>query len=48
VNVREVPAYRTELTPFGGVGDPRLAVREGVREAMRALSTSKLYTPPWG
>jgi phosphonoacetaldehyde dehydrogenase len=47
VNVREVPGYRTELTPFGGVGDSGLGVKEGVREAMRALSTVKLYTLPW-
>jgi aldehyde dehydrogenase (NAD+) len=47
VNVREVPGYRTELTPFGGVGDSGLGVKEGVREAMRALSFVKLYTLPW-
>ncbi|MBV9466800.1 MAG: aldehyde dehydrogenase family protein, partial [Solirubrobacterales bacterium] len=33
VNVREVPGWRTELTPFGGVGDSGLGVKEGVREA---------------
>ena len=48
VNVREVPGYRTELTPFGGVGDSGLGVKEGVREAMRAMSFTKLYTLPWG
>lgn len=47
VNVREVPGYRTELTPFGGVGDSGLGVKEGVREAMRALSSVRLYTLPW-
>lgn len=47
VNVREVPGYRTELTPFGGIGASGLGIKEGVREAMRALSTSKLYTLPW-
>jgi aldehyde dehydrogenase (NAD+) len=47
VNVREVPGYRTELTPFGGVGDSGLGVKEGVREAIRAMTTSKLYTLPW-
>jgi putative phosphonoacetaldehyde dehydrogenase len=47
VNVNEVPGYRTELTPFGGVGDSGLGVKEGVLEAMRAMATQKLYTLPW-
>ena len=47
VNVREVPGWRTELTPFGGVGDSGLGVKEGVREAIRAMSFTKLYTLPW-
>jgi phosphonoacetaldehyde dehydrogenase len=47
VNVREVPGWRTELTPFGGVGDSGLGVKEGVREAMRAMTFTKLYTLPW-
>ena len=47
VNVREVPGWRTELTPFGGIGDSGLGVKEGVREAMRAMSFTKLYTLPW-
>ena len=46
VNVREVPGYRTELTPFGGVGDSGLGVKEGVSEAMKAMSYTKLYTLP--
>ncbi|HLH64499.1 MAG TPA: aldehyde dehydrogenase family protein [Solirubrobacteraceae bacterium] len=47
VNIREVPGWRTELTPFGGTGDSGLGVKEGVREAIRAMSTTKLYTLPW-
>jgi putative phosphonoacetaldehyde dehydrogenase len=47
VNVREVPGWRTELTPFGGTGDSGLGVKEGVRDAMRAMSYTKLYTLPW-
>jgi phosphonoacetaldehyde dehydrogenase len=47
VNIREVPGWRTELTPFGGIGDSGLGVKEGVREAMRAMSHTKLYTLPW-
>jgi aldehyde dehydrogenase (NAD+) len=47
VNVREVPGWRTELTPFGGIGDSGLGVKEGVRDAIRAMSFAKLYTLPW-
>ena len=47
VNVREVPGYRTELTPFGGTKDSGLGVKEGVIEAMKAMTFTKLYTLPW-
>jgi phosphonoacetaldehyde dehydrogenase len=47
VNIREVPGWRTELTPFGGVGDSGLGVKEGVREAIKAMTFTKLYTLPW-
>jgi aldehyde dehydrogenase (NAD+) len=47
VNVREVPGFRTELTPFGGVGASGTGVKEGVREAMKTMSFKKLYTLPW-
>ena len=48
VNINEVPGWRTELTPFGGIGDSGLGVKEGVREAIRAMTYTKLYTLPWG
>jgi acyl-CoA reductase-like NAD-dependent aldehyde dehydrogenase len=47
VNIDEVPGYRTELTPFGGIGDSGLGVKEGVRESMRALTVGKLVSFPW-
>jgi aldehyde dehydrogenase (NAD+) len=47
VNVREIPGWRSELTPFGGTGDSGLGVKEGVREAVRAMTHVKLYTLPW-
>jgi len=47
VNVNEVPGYRTELTPFGGVKASGLGVKEGVVEAIRGMTTVKLYTLPW-
>jgi aldehyde dehydrogenase (NAD+) len=47
VNVREIPGWRTEITPFGGIGDSGLGVKEGVREAIKAMTFTKLYTLPW-
>jgi phosphonoacetaldehyde dehydrogenase len=47
VNIREVPGYRTELTPFGGTKDSGLGVKEGVIESMRAMTFTRLYTLPW-
>jgi aldehyde dehydrogenase (NAD+) len=47
VNIREVPGYRSELSPFGGIRDSGLGIKEGVTEAMRAMSSMKLYTVPW-
>jgi aldehyde dehydrogenase (NAD+) len=47
VNVGEVPGYRTEATPFGGVKDSGIGVKEGVVEAMKAMTYTKLYSLPW-
>jgi putative phosphonoacetaldehyde dehydrogenase len=47
VNVREVPGYRLELTPFGGIKDSGLGVKEGVQEAMKGFTNVKTYSLPW-
>jgi aldehyde dehydrogenase (NAD+) len=47
VNVREVPGYRLELTPFGGVKDSGLGYKEGVQEAMKSFTNIKTYSLPW-
>lgn len=47
VNVREVPGYRLELTPFGGIKDSGLGHKEGVLEAMKSFTNSKTYSLPW-
>ena len=47
VNIREVPGYRTELTPFGGTRDSGLGVKEGVIEAMKCFSFVKTVSLPW-
>jgi phosphonoacetaldehyde dehydrogenase len=47
VNVREVPGYRIEWSPFGGVKDSGLGVKEGVIEAMKSFTHVKTYSLPW-
>jgi len=47
VNVREVPGYRLESTPFGGIKDSGLGYKEGVLEAMKSFTNVKTYSLPW-
>jgi aldehyde dehydrogenase (NAD+) len=47
VNVREVPGYRLEVTPFGGIKDSGLGIKEGVQEAMKGFTNTKTYSLPW-
>lgn len=47
LNVREVPGYRLELTPFGGIKDSGLGYKEGVQEAMKSFTNVKTYSLPW-
>jgi putative phosphonoacetaldehyde dehydrogenase len=47
VNVREVPGFRLELTPFGGIKDSGLGYKEGVQEAMKSFTHLKTYSLPW-
>lgn len=47
VNVNEVPGYRLELSPFGGVKDSGLGIKEGVVEAMKFMTTVKTFSLPW-
>lgn len=46
-NINEVPGYRLENTPFGGVRDSGLGVKEGVIEAMKFFSHVKTFSLPW-
>jgi len=48
VNVREVPGYRLELTPFGGIKDSGLGYKEGVQEAMKSFTNLKTFSVPAG
>jgi putative phosphonoacetaldehyde dehydrogenase len=47
VNVREVPGYRLELTPFGGIKDSGLGIKEGVQESLKNFTNLKTYSLPW-
>ena len=47
VNVWEVPGYRLESTPFGGIKDSGLGYKEGVVEAMKSFTNVKTYSMPW-
>ncbi len=48
VNVWEVPGYRIELSPFGGIKDSGLGYKEGVQEAMKSFTNLKTFSLPWG
>jgi aldehyde dehydrogenase (NAD+) len=47
VSVWEVPGYRLESTPFGGIKDSGLGYKEGVVEAMKSFTHVKTYSIPW-
>ncbi|MDX1739122.1 MAG: phosphonoacetaldehyde dehydrogenase, partial [Alphaproteobacteria bacterium] len=47
VNVWEVPGYRIEMSPFGGIKDSGLGYKEGVLEAMKSFTNVKSYSLPW-
>jgi aldehyde dehydrogenase (NAD+) len=47
VNINEIPGYRIENSPFGGVKDSGLGIKEGVIEAMKCMTTVKTFSLPW-
>src|SRR5215470_13023888 len=47
VNVREVPGYRLESSPFGGIKDSGLGYKEGVLETMKSFTNVKTYSLPF-
>ncbi|SDD00945.1 phosphonoacetaldehyde dehydrogenase [Niabella drilacis] len=47
VNINEIPGFRIESSPFGGIKDSGLGVKEGVIEAINAFSYTKTYSLPW-
>jgi putative phosphonoacetaldehyde dehydrogenase len=47
VNVNEIPGFRIENSPFGGIKDSGLGVKEGVIEAIKAYTYVKTFSLPW-
>lgn len=47
VNIWEVPGYRTEASPFGGIKDSGNGYKEGIVEAMRSYTNVKTFSLPW-
>ena len=47
VNINEVPGYRIENSPFGGIKDSGLGIKEGVIEAIKCFSFVKTFSLPW-
>ncbi|MEZ5878759.1 MAG: phosphonoacetaldehyde dehydrogenase [Tepidamorphaceae bacterium] len=48
VNIWEVPGYRIEMSPFGGIKDSGNGFKEGVVEAMKSFTNVKTFSLPWG
>ncbi|MBO35362.1 MAG: phosphonoacetaldehyde dehydrogenase [Verrucomicrobiales bacterium] len=47
VNINAVPGYRIESSPFGGVKDSGLGIKEGVIEAIKYMTNVKTFSLPW-
>jgi aldehyde dehydrogenase (NAD+) len=47
VNINDVPGFRVECSPFGGIKDSGLGIKEGVIEAIKAYSYVKTFSLPW-
>jgi phosphonoacetaldehyde dehydrogenase len=47
VNIWEVPGYRIEMSPFGGIKDSGNGIKEGVMEAMKFYTNVKTWSLPW-
>jgi putative phosphonoacetaldehyde dehydrogenase len=47
VNIWEVPGFRIEMSPFGGIKDSGNGYKEGVIEAMKSFTNVKTFSLPW-
>jgi aldehyde dehydrogenase (NAD+) len=46
-NINEVPGYRIESSPFGGIKDSGLGIKEGVIESIKYMSNVKTFSFSW-
>lgn len=47
VNIWEVPGFRLENTPFGGIKASGLGHKEGIQESMKNFTNIKTYSLSW-
>lgn len=47
VNIWEVPGYRIETSPFGGIKDNGNGYKKGVIEAMKSFANLRTFSLPW-
>ncbi|MCE9546048.1 MAG: aldehyde dehydrogenase family protein [Planctomycetia bacterium] len=47
VNINAVPGYRIESSPFGGVKDSGMGIKEGVIESIKYMTNVKTFSLPW-
>jgi aldehyde dehydrogenase (NAD+) len=47
VNINEIPGFRIESSPFGGIKDSGLGVKEGVIESIKGYTFVKTFSLPW-
>lgn len=47
VNINEVPGFRVESSPFGGIKDSGLGIKEGVIESIKGYTYVKTFSLPW-
>jgi aldehyde dehydrogenase (NAD+) len=47
VNINEVPGFRTECSPFGGIKNSGPGIKEGVQESVKNFSHVKTFSLPW-
>ena len=47
VNINDVPSFRSEIAPFGGIKNSGIGVKEGIIESMRNYQNVKVFTFPW-
>jgi aldehyde dehydrogenase (NAD+) len=47
VNINAIPGYRIESSPFGGVKDSGLGIKEGIIEAIKYMTNVKIFSLPW-